>query len=63
MAPTRHNKYRVINSPLVTKQLWQISFLQPTWNDFYEGLNLRLRVNISRVNCPKVAKMAIFKTP
>ena len=40
-----------------------MSFFQPIWNDFQNELKLRLRVarNISRVNCPKLAKMAIFK--
>ena len=32
-----HIKYKVI----VTNQLWQISFFQPIWNDFYDRLNLR----------------------
>ena len=32
-------------SHLVTNQLWQISLLQPIWNDFYDGLNIHLRVN------------------
>ena len=29
---------------LVTNQLWQISFFQPIWNNFSDGLTLRLRV-------------------
>ena len=35
-----------------------------TWNDFCDGLNLRLRVNSAKniaFNCPKLAKRAIFK--
>ena len=45
------------------------SFLEPIWNDFEDGLNLAYALiarNISRVNCPKLvkmAKMAIFKPP
>ena len=31
---TRHIKYKRVDSLLVTNQLWQISFLQPIWNDF-----------------------------
>ena len=54
---------------LVTNQLWQISFFQPIWNNFSDGLTIRLRVlrvnmrKVSRVNCPKLVKMANFKPP
>ena len=37
------------NIPLLSyrksEQLWQISFLEPVWNNFQIGLNLPLRVN------------------
>ena len=37
-----------IDFAIVTNQLWQISFFHPIWNDFYDGLNLRLRVNSAK---------------
>ena len=43
--PTRHLSTKREISFLVTNQLWQISFVQPIWNDLYDGLNLRLCVN------------------
>ena len=39
-----HIKYKVI----ATNQLWQINFFQPIWNDFYDRLNLRWRVNSAK---------------
>ena len=33
---------------LATNQLWQISFCQPIWNNFYGWLNLRVRLNSAK---------------
>ena len=66
--PTRHIKYKVIEFAPINNQVWQISILEPSWNDFYDGLNLRLRVDSAkhrstRVNRLKMAKIATFKLP
>ena len=53
--PTRHIKYKVIDFAHSNKSV--TASMSPTTN-----LELFLRRIKSRVNCPKLAKMAIFKT-
>ena len=47
--PTRHIKYKE-NFASCKNKLWQISFLHPMWNGFFDRLNLRLHVNRQLLN-------------
>ena len=66
-SPTRRIKYKVIDFAPINKSIMTYkSFLELIWNDFLYGLNLAYALiarNISRINCPKLAEMAIFKHP
>ena len=46
--PPHALKYKRINFAASNNQLWQISLFQPNWNDFQNGLNLRLRVKSAK---------------
>ena len=45
-----HMLYKVQKdrSGSLQNQLWQISYFQLIWNDFYHGLTLRLLVNSAK---------------
>ena len=58
-SPTRHIKYKVVDFTPINQSIRHISFLEPIWNDFSGGFNLAYALiarNISRVNCPELAK-------
>ena len=38
--PPLHIKYKMIDFAPFNNHLWHISFLEPIWNDFYDGLSL-----------------------
>ena len=61
-----HLKYKKIDLAPCNKSIMANDLLSTNLERFYDGLTLRLHVNsakLSRVICPKLAKMAIFKPP
>ena len=66
--PTRHIKYKKIDLAPFNKSIMANKLLStiPIWNDFKTdkiSAYALIARNISRLNCPKLAKMAIFKPP
>ena len=65
--PTRHTKYKRIdfapcNKPIMPNKLLLYQFGATSKTDSLSAYALIAR-NISRVNCPKLAEIAIFKPP
>ena len=46
--PTRHTQIKVINFPPSRKSVVEKELCSTIVNDFYDGLNLRLRVNSAK---------------
>ena len=64
--PTRHIKYKVIDFAPINKSIMAYKLPWTNLERFLRRIKSRLRViarNLSRVNCPKLAKMTIFKPP
>ena len=60
--PTRHIKYKRIDFAPCNKPTMANKLLLTNLEQFLSAYALMAR-NISRVNCPKLTKMAIFKPP
>ena len=64
--PTRHIKHKRLDFAPCNKSIMAKNFFQKIWNDFktdYFSAHALIARNILRVNCPKLAKMAILKPP
>ena len=46
--PTQYIKFKAIDFAPSNVEFMTNSLFEPIWNDFYEGLNLRLRVNSAK---------------